>query len=55
MFEFLTNNLNESFEDQLNENFYIYVFQTLKKAKDLVILEKVLKVIKHYIHFYSRL
>ena len=49
MHDFLTNNKNNLHEEQLNEIFYIYVFQTLKRTKDYKILEKVLKVIKHYI------
>ena len=36
--------------EDLNETFYIYIFQTLKHACDNNILLKVLKVIKTYIH-----
>ena len=55
MFEFITNHKNVTPEDHLNETFFIYVFQTLKHARDNKILFKVLKVIKHYIHYYSQL
>lgn len=51
MYEFIVHNQKD--KDQLNETFFISVFQTLKHAQDKNILFKVLKVIKHYIHFAS--
>jgi hypothetical protein len=55
MHEFITNINLKTKNEQLNETFYIYVFQTLKHALDNKILFKVIKVIKHYIHCSSPL
>jgi hypothetical protein len=52
MFDFI---IRKKDKDPLNETYFIYVFHALKHAQDHTILLKILKVIRYYIRYASRL